>query len=36
VVKWYLPDDRGRFRDMGDNAGNLVAGSHVIYNSFGW
>ena len=35
VVKWYLSDEQGSIRDMGDNAGNLVAGSHVIYNSFG-
>jgi len=35
TVKWYLPDEQGSIRDMGDNAGNLVAGSHVIFNSFG-
>ena len=35
VMKWMLPDEQGSIRDMGDNSGNLVAGSHVIYDSFG-
>jgi RHS repeat-associated protein len=35
AVLWLLADEQGSIRDMGDNAGNLVAGSHVIYDSFG-
>jgi RHS repeat-associated protein len=35
VTKWPLADEQGSIRDVQDNTGNLVSGSHVIYNSFG-